>query len=1181
MVICEVLAPSANTCDVTAGNSTTLIRGNVLTPGAVYKGGQVVVDETGQIACAGCNCAVGGETTITCPDAAISPGLINTHDHITYTHNDPYAATAERAATRYEDRQQWRTGKGGSYAIPYNSGATADQVRWGELRFLMGGATSIVGSGGQAGLLRNLDQANNEEGLGHKAVNFDTFPLDDADGTQRTTDCNYGGKPTTVASLANFGAYEPHTSEGIDTAAHNEFLCESSETYDTMVPGVSNNILLGKTAMIHAIGLLPADYDAMAKARTGLIWSPRSNLSLYGETARVTTASRLGVKIALGTDWMPSGSMNLLRELACADSFNATYLNHYFRDDQLWAMVTINAAAVTKTDDAIGVLKKGMIADISIFASHGKEPFRSVIEAQPPDVALVMRGGKVLYGDDAVVGAFAQTCDAVDVCGTAKRVCLMDEVGKTLGTLEGAAKLTGGSAIYPAFTCDVPRDEPLCVPSRPVSVDGSTVYDGMVSKLDSDGDGIPDATDNCPHVFNPVRPLDDGAQGDADGDGVGDACDLCPFDAASEGCTVVDPDDRDGDGVVDAKDNCPDLANEDQADDDKDGKGNACDVCPADANVGKAGCPKTIYDIKGGVAAVGTVVRLSNVLVTGVGSNGFFVQIKEGDPGYTGPENSGMFVFTSSAPKTTTIKATPITVGTRVTVDGSVANFQNQIELDTVAGVQITAAGLEAPPAPIAMSYADVKAGGARAAALESVIVSIGAGTVTASDAGFKEFTLTDATATAIVVGTFAFATTPPPPPLPLAFQGYTAVTGILALRQMAFKLEPRNAADLTLGAPGIASFSPAKSFARIGTTIGLSTFPQPLTVTLTGPAKNTTIRLASGAASLTVVDLPVPDGATSVVVPVTAVTQDPDVTMTATVDTQTLGTQTLSSHVRVLGAAEAPATVTLSPLAASVHANDTVSLTATLDAPAVGDTVIALALTPPTAGTLPATVTVLDGQLSATFSYLNQATSGVITITATFGASTSTTTLTVTRAPSHLVISQVYGGGGNAGSTLKNDFIELYNPTAAAVPLMGLSVQYNSAAGTGAWQATALPDISVPPGGYVLVQELAGAGGTVNLPTPDATGTIPMAAGAGRVVLVSTTTALPAGCPTAGVIDLVAYGTGALCFEGTGPTPAPSAANSVLRLQNGCSDTDDNKTDFATGVAAPRNSMTTPVLCQ
>src|SRR5437867_1246742 len=85
-VTCAMLPPATSgACDVTAGGATKLIEGNVLTPDTVYRGGQVAVDGTGMITCVGCNCAQGGETTIVCADAVISPGLINTHDHITYT----------------------------------------------------------------------------------------------------------------------------------------------------------------------------------------------------------------------------------------------------------------------------------------------------------------------------------------------------------------------------------------------------------------------------------------------------------------------------------------------------------------------------------------------------------------------------------------------------------------------------------------------------------------------------------------------------------------------------------------------------------------------------------------------------------------------------------------------------------------------------------------------------------------------------------------------------------------------------------------------------------------------------------------------------------------------------------------------------------------------------------------
>jgi hypothetical protein len=194
--------------------------------------------------------------------------------------------------------------------------------------------------------------------------------------------------------------------------------------------------------------------------------------------------------------------------------------------------VTTTAAKITATDTKLGILATDHLADISIFKANHKAPFRAIIEAQPADVALVMRAGTVLYGDDATVAALATNCDVIDVCSTSKRVCLTSEIGKNL-----AALTTAVGTIYPAFSCTAPpMNEPTCVPKRGTSVAGSTVYTGMASATDSDGDGIPDAMDNCPSVFNPIRPVDMGKQGDADNDGVGDACDPCPLDANTTTC---------------------------------------------------------------------------------------------------------------------------------------------------------------------------------------------------------------------------------------------------------------------------------------------------------------------------------------------------------------------------------------------------------------------------------------------------------------------------------------------------------------------------------------------------------------------------------------------------------------------------------------------------------------------
>jgi hypothetical protein len=190
-VTCQTLAPLASgTCSVAAGDASRLLVGTILAPGVIYRGGQVLVDGTGAIVAVGCKADCDADptcsakaataTVITCPKGVVSPGLINAHDHITYTQNAPHTGGTER----YEERNDWREGLNGHTKIPAPGGASADQQSWGELRFVMGGATSIVGSGGEAGLVRNLDKSALEEGLAQTAVDFDVFPLGDSDGVE-------------------------------------------------------------------------------------------------------------------------------------------------------------------------------------------------------------------------------------------------------------------------------------------------------------------------------------------------------------------------------------------------------------------------------------------------------------------------------------------------------------------------------------------------------------------------------------------------------------------------------------------------------------------------------------------------------------------------------------------------------------------------------------------------------------------------------------------------------------------------------------------------------------------------------------------------------------------------------------------------------------------------------------
>jgi uncharacterized protein (TIGR03437 family) len=171
------------------------------------------------------------------------------------------------------------------------------------------------------------------------------------------------------------------------------------------------------------------------------------------------------------------------------------------------------------------------------------------------------------------------------------------------------------------------------------------------------------------------------------------------------------------------------------------------------------------------------------------------------------------------------------------------------------------------------------------------------------------------------------------------------------------------------------------------------------------------------------------------------------------------------------------------------------------------------------------------------------------------------------------IVISQIFGGGGNSGAPFRNDFIEIFNNGSSPVNLAGWSVQYASATAS-TWSTTPLTSVVLLPGQYYLIQESSGGSNGVTLPTPDATGTIAMAAASGKVALVKNTTALTGTCPNdSNIVDLVGYGSTATCFRGSAPAAAGSNTNALLRLANGCQDLLNNVTDFATGPPSPRNT--------
>lgn len=329
------------------------------------------------------------------------------------------------------------------------------------------------------------------------------------------------------------------------------------------------------------------------------------------------------------------------------------------------------------------------------------------------------------------------------------------------------------------------------------------------------------------------------------------------------------------------------------------------------------------------------------------------------------------------------------------------------------------------------------------------------------------------------------------------------------------------------------------------------------------------------------------PRNSTSATNPCTTASPTPSSTASNTVipPTDTFTPTTTETPTNMATATATPSeTWTMTPVPPSAIPTETPSLTATTPTLYV-ETETALASSTPGL-TLTETFTPSFTPSPTATATFTAAPTEVPTNTAT-GTATPTPTETITPGstftdtpPSHLVISQIYGGGGFSGATYQNDFIEIFNPGAVGVNLEGWSVQYASAVGT-SWFVTALPDVTLVPGQYFLVKAAGGANGAA-LPEADAIGTIPLSTTAGKVALVYKNTALNGACPTdPEIVDFIGYGVSTNCFE-TAPTGASLSISSAAQRKNGgCLDSGKNATDFSLALPSPKNSESAFYYCQ
>jgi 5-methylthioadenosine/S-adenosylhomocysteine deaminase len=305
--------------DAQIGRTFTL-QGTVVTPSEVLPDGIVSISGS-RIAEVG-RTPEGSQGSTVQTDSFIFPGLIDLHDHITWN-LFPRWKPNELFINRYEWQQRpgYKTALDGPHAkLAADHTLICDADRFGEIKAIVGGATSVVGSLAPTpneddnacimGLARNLDTYSGFDGsvLNREKILYEVFPFE-----MKLTDA---GRVRADLDSGALKAFLIHVGEGkpSDAASAREF---------RMLAKRGDGFLHAGVSLIHGVALGKVEFKQMADAHVGLIWSPRSNIELYGSTTDVRSAKAMGVKIALAPDWSPSGSDGLIEELKYAATWNA------------------------------------------------------------------------------------------------------------------------------------------------------------------------------------------------------------------------------------------------------------------------------------------------------------------------------------------------------------------------------------------------------------------------------------------------------------------------------------------------------------------------------------------------------------------------------------------------------------------------------------------------------------------------------------------------------------------------------------------------------------------------------------------------------------------------------------------------------------------------------------------
>ncbi len=349
----------------------------------------------------------------------VFPGLIELHNHLAYDILPLWSVPSQ-----FTNRDVW--GNSADYhrlvTAPMETIGEAKEllpalVRYVEVKALVGGVTTTQGlplfsAPGliryYRGIVRNVEETR-DPALPAAAARIADVDARDSQGF--------------MAELGKHKCFLLHLSEGTDAAAYAHFQA-------LKLPG-GGWAITPSLAGIHCVALKAADFTIMAAAGASMVWSPFSNLLLYGQTADVAAARQAGapdapLKIGLGSDWSPTGSRSLLAELKVARVYSENSGN-VFSDEDIVRLATVNGAHILGWQDQLGTIEPGKRADLTVLSGQSDPPYAQAFSGDERRVQLVVIDGTPRYGTAQLLAADGPDLEQIQIGGEARVLYLKQE----------------------------------------------------------------------------------------------------------------------------------------------------------------------------------------------------------------------------------------------------------------------------------------------------------------------------------------------------------------------------------------------------------------------------------------------------------------------------------------------------------------------------------------------------------------------------------------------------------------------------------------------------------------------------------------------------------------------------------------------------------------------------------